>query len=74
MRLPRWTVYPALALIASMLVLAFPHPQADRHLGAAQRAQDEPGSSAETDLTSEADAEASLERQRAEDDALTPKD
>lgn len=39
MRLPRWTVYPALALLAAMLVMAFPHPQQDAHLGAAQRAQ-----------------------------------
>jgi len=39
MRLPRWTVYPALAVLAAMLVLAFPHPQTDGHLGAAARAR-----------------------------------
>lgn len=36
MKLPRWTVYPALALLAAMLVLAFPHPQEDVHRGAAR--------------------------------------
>lgn len=40
MRLPRWTVYPAVALLAVMLVLAFPHPQADQHQGAARTAQE----------------------------------
>ncbi|MCA8980918.1 MAG: hypothetical protein H6831_06605 [Planctomycetes bacterium] len=42
MHLPRWTVYPALALLASMLVLAFPHPQGDRHAGAARQARANP--------------------------------
>ena len=70
MRLPRWTVYPALAVLAAMLVLAFPHPQADSHLGAAAQARGAQESVAdealkpserETDvprsLPSEADAE-----------------
>jgi hypothetical protein len=46
MRLPRWTVYPALAVLAAMLVLAFPHPQSDRHIGAATRARGDAGQGA----------------------------
>lgn len=79
MKLPRWTVYPALALLAAMLVLAFPHPQEDVHRGAASDSRREAAverraaRSAVEDATdgariesqAEAAARASLERARA---------
>ncbi len=41
MKLPRWTVYPALAVIATLIVTALPHVGEDSvHKGAAKRARD----------------------------------
>jgi len=40
MKLPRWTVYPALALIAALVVTAVPHAaHVPPNAGAAQRAR-----------------------------------